>query len=83
MSAESAQRLKAQAAESGLHQSDSGLASESRRLLATNVFVHIQLQVECAVHAVYTERYSLHNKVPLSCHVSVLGLYQYLKRTGA
>lgn len=28
MSAESAQRLKAQAAESGLHQSDSGLASE-------------------------------------------------------
>lgn len=29
MSAESAQRLKAQAAESGLHQSDSGLASES------------------------------------------------------
>ena len=29
MSAESAQRLKARAAESGLHQSDSGLASES------------------------------------------------------
>ena len=28
MSADSAQRLKAQAAESGLHQSDSGLASE-------------------------------------------------------
>lgn len=37
MSAESAQRLKAQAAESGLHQSDSGLASESHLLLVTHM----------------------------------------------
>ena len=33
LSADSARRLKAQAAESGLHQSDSGLASKSHPLL--------------------------------------------------
>lgn len=39
MSAESAQRLKARAAESGLHQSDSGLASESQWLSEPNVVI--------------------------------------------
>lgn len=53
MPAELAQRLKARAAESGLHQSDSGLASESPVLLATNKFVHIyssQTSCSCCLH---------------------------------
>lgn len=49
MSAESAQRLKAQAAESGLHQSDSGLASECNSgCFAIYVWcVYVGLQVCC------------------------------------
>ena len=43
MSAESAQRLKARAAESGLHQSDSGLASESQLLFDPNILVSCSL----------------------------------------
>ena len=39
LSADSAQRLKAQAAESGLHQSDSGLASESQ-VVSASCIVH-------------------------------------------
>ena len=41
MSAESAQSLKARAAESGLHQSDSGLASESQLLSEPNVVIMV------------------------------------------
>ena len=45
MSADSSQRLKAQAAESGLHQSDSGLASKRNHLHCISKLIYIFVSV--------------------------------------
>lgn len=72
MSAESAQRLKAQAAESGLHQSDSGLASESHLQRKANI--HVMLISFCPLYDGYTACKVMcraYRSVVVHCHLKL------------